>query len=302
MGVTTLEEKLGVTTLEQKPVLTRRQFLKLSGLAAAAVGFYAGEIARHEIDIVQKTIVIPRLPEAFNGFRIVQVSDIHFREYTEPSFIKLVLHEVNSLKPDLVALTGDFVSYVPMARHMSIPWAYECGELLKRIQCVQRYAVLGNHDCIVNEAAAADALTTHGIPVLRNESIPIEREGKRVWLAGVTDSLEGSPRSDFAKAFPRMARADGEPVILLAHEPDVAPVAAKHGYDLMLSGHTHGGQVRIPLLPALQLPPLGEDYVEGHFQVGAMQLYVNRGIGTVGVPFRLNCPPEITVLTLTTPG
>jgi predicted MPP superfamily phosphohydrolase len=290
---------MGVSTLEQqKSVLTRRQFLRLSGLAAAGLGFYAGEIARHEIDIVQRTIVIPGLPEVFKGFRIAQVSDIHYKEFTETSFVKLVIHEVNALKADLVALTGDFVSYGPVERHRSIPWAYECGELLTRIQCPMRYAVMGNHDCIVNEAAATDALTTHGIPVLRNESIPIEREGKRIWLAGVTDSLEGSPKSDFAKAFPKTARADGEPVILLAHEPDVAPEAAKYHYDLMLSGHTHGGQIRIPFLPPIHLPPLGKDYIEGHFQVGPMQLYVNRGIGTVELPFRLNCPPEITVFTL----
>jgi predicted MPP superfamily phosphohydrolase len=87
-------------------------------------------------------------------------------------------------------------------------------------------------------------------------------------------------------------------VILLAHEPDIAPEAAKHNVDLMLSGHTHGGQVRIPFLPPVMLPPMGKDYVEGHFQVGPMQLYVNRGIGAVQLPFRFNCPPEITVITL----
>jgi predicted MPP superfamily phosphohydrolase len=289
---------MGVATLEKKPVVTRRQFLGLSAATMAGFGLYAGEIARHEIDVVRRRVVLSGLPEVFNGFQIVQISDIHLMEFTEPSFLKLVLHEVNALKPDMVVLTGDFVSYGPIARQRSIPWAYKCGELLTRIKCPARYAILGNHDCVVDQGAATDALTSHGIPVLANASLPIEQEGKRFWLAGVTDALEGTPRPDFANAFPRTAQADGEPVILLAHEPDVAPEAAKHGYQLMLSGHTHGGQVRIPFVPPVYLPPLGKQYLAGQFQVGPMQLYVNRGIGSVGVPFRLNCPPEITVLTL----
>ncbi|HEX3435400.1 MAG TPA: metallophosphoesterase [Pseudacidobacterium sp.] len=289
---------MAVSTLERTSLLTRRQFLGLSATAVAGFGLYVGEIARHEIDIVQRTIIINGLPEAFKGFRIVQVSDIHLREFTEPAFLKLVLHEVNALKPDLVALTGDYVSYGPIEKRRAIGWAYECGELLTRIQCPLRYSVLGNHDCIVDPDAATDALTTHGIPVLSNESVPLERDGKRIWIAGVADALEGPIRSDFAKAFPKTANADNERVILMAHEPDVAPNAAKYGYDLMLSGHTHGGQIRIPFLPAMHLPPLGQKYVEGHFQVESMQLYVNRGIGTVELPFRFNCPPEITVITL----
>jgi predicted MPP superfamily phosphohydrolase len=287
-----------VSALEKKSPLTRRQFLGLSGLSVLGLGLYACEIARHEIDIVHRTIVIPRLPETFKGFRIVQISDFHYKEYTEAFFIKLVIHEVNALKPDLVVLTGDFISYSPAGPDKSIPWAYECGELLTRIECRQRYAVLGNHDCVVDGAAVTDAMTTHGIAMLNNEAVPLERNGKRIWLAGVRDALAGHPGPDFGKAIPKTAQADGEPVILLAHEPDIAPTAAKYNVDLMLSGHTHGGQVRIPFLPPMMLPPLGRNYVEGAFQVGPMQLYVNRGIGSVGLPVRFNCPPEITVITL----
>lgn len=287
-----------VITAEKERLLTRRQFLTLSGLSVAGFALYAGEIARHELEITQRTIVIPGLPDSFKGFRLVQVSDIHYKEFTEKSFVELVVHEVNGLKPDLVALTGDFVSYGPLAKHRSIGWAYECGELLSKIECPQRYAVLGNHDCIVNEAAAKDAITCHGIPVLSNEAVPIERDGKRIWLAGITDALDSRVRPDFEKAIPATAGGDGERVILMAHEPDILPKVAKYDVDLMLSGHTHGGQVRIPFLPAMYLPPLGEKYVEGHFQLGRTQLYVNRGIGAVTLPFRFNCPPEITVLTL----
>jgi uncharacterized protein len=287
-----------VIAAEKERVLTRRQFLGLSGLSVLGLALYSGEIARHEIDIVHRTFVIPGLPESFKGYRIVQISDIHFREFTEASFVKLVLHEVNTLNADLVVLTGDYVSYGPLEKRRSIPWAYECGELLTRIECPQRYAILGNHDCIVNEAAAMDALTTHGIPVLNNQAVPLERDGKRIWLAGIADALNGNPGPNFEKAIPQTALGDDERVILLAHEPDILPRVAKHNVDLMLSGHTHGGQVRFPFVPPMHMPPMGKKYVEGYFQMGHTQLYVNRGIGTVGLPFRLNCPPEITVITL----
>jgi predicted MPP superfamily phosphohydrolase len=135
--------------------------------------------------------------------------------------------------------------------------------------------------------------------VLDNQAIPLERDGKRIWLSGLADVLNGKPKPDLDKAIPKAARIDDEAVILLGHEPDFAPeVAKRNNVDLMLSGHTHGGQVRIPFLPAMMLPIMGREYIEGHFQLGSMQLYVNRGIGAVTLPFRFNCPPEITVITL----
>jgi uncharacterized protein len=103
---------------------------------------------------------------------------------------------------------------------------------------------------------------------------------------------------DLDKSIPPASRIDGEPVVLIIHEPDVLPVVARRNVDFMLSGHTHGGQVRFPFVPPLYLATLGKKYVEGHFRLGPTQLYVNRGIGTVGVPFRFNCPPEITEITL----
>jgi uncharacterized protein len=287
---------MDVIAPEMKSVLTRRQFLGLSGIGIVGVALYASEIARHEIDVVHRTIQIRRLPDAFKGFRIIQISDIHYKEFTEPFFVKLVVHQVNALKADLVVLTGDFVSFGPFEVRRSAPWAYQCAQLLTRIECPQRYAILGNHDCIVSPRAVTDALTSHGIPVLDNRAVPLERDGKRIWLSGIADALIDRP--DLDRAIPEAARIDDEPIILLAHEPDFVPEAAKRNVDLMLSGHTHGGQVRFPFVPPMMLPPMGRQYVEGHFQIGPTQLYVNRGIGAVGLPFRFNCPPEITVLTL----
>jgi predicted MPP superfamily phosphohydrolase len=127
--------------------------------------------------------------------------------------------------------------------------------------------------------------------------MPIERGSSRIWLAGIDDPVLGRPDAD--RTMPAAIRNQAqEPIILMCHAPDfIDPLAthpASNSIALVLSGHTHGGQVRIPLLGAMHLPPGGRKYVEGLFNVGSMQLYVNRGIGAVGVPFRFNCRPEIT--------
>ena len=277
--------------------LTRRNFLWMAAGSAAGLAFYAGEIARHELEIIYLTINLPRLPDAFAGMKIVQISDLHFREYTEAAFLEAIVRRVNEVAPDLVVLTGDFVSNNPLPKHFSIKLGYQCAEILNRIQCPLRYAILGNHDAIVSARAVTDALHTQGIPVLADSSVPIERDGHRIWLAGTKDALEQKP--DLAAALPAGRRPDHEPIILLVHEPDYADRALGRKIDLMLSGHTHGGQIRIPFLPPLLLPGMGTKYVHGHFRLpDGMQLYVNRGIGAVNLPFRFRCPPEITVITL----
>lgn len=273
--------------------LTRRSFLKLSAVAAGAFALYAGEIARHELRVEEHTLHLPRLPEAFRGMRVVQISDFHYAEFSEGWFLREVVDRVNRLKPDMVVLTGDFVSYGPLPKSYARRHAGPCAEILSKIECPLRYAIMGNHDCMVGEQHVMGPLRENGIPVLENEAVPLERERQRLWLAGLDSA-------DQWKSHPERAipRAGGEPIIVLAHEPDILPEIAKYKADLMLSGHTHGGQVRLPFVGAVVLPPLGKKYVEGLYQYGATQLYVNRGIGTVGMPFRLNCPPEITVLTL----
>jgi hypothetical protein len=132
--------------------------------------------------------------------------------------------------------------------------------------------------------------------VLANSLVPLERNGQRIWLAGIKDVLEGKP--DLDAALPAR-KSEHEPVILLAHEPDFADYAVGRQVDLVLSGHTHGGQILLPLLPPLFLPDMGIKYVHGLFRMrDGMQLYVNRGIGAVTLPFRFRCQPEITVITL----
>jgi predicted MPP superfamily phosphohydrolase len=285
------------TALFAETLTTRRNFLRLAAGSAVGLVFYAGEISRHELELLEVTIRLPRLPDAFAGMKVVQISDFHFQAYTEAMFLEGIVRKVNALAPDLVLLTGDFVSSNPLPQHTNVKLAYHCAEILSRIDCPLRYAIMGNHDALVGAHAVTDALTTHGIPVLANRSVPLERQGQRIWLAGVEDVLMQRP--NLATALPPGLRRNGETTILLVHEPDFADYAMGQQVDLVLSGHTHGGQILFPFLPPLMLPDMGTKYVHGHFRLGdGMQLYVNRGIGAVTLPFRFRCPPEITAITL----
>jgi hypothetical protein len=282
---------------DSSPRITRRHFLVGTGAAAAGLALYSGEIARHELDLVPRTLVVSNLPSAFRGFRIVQISDIHLDEFTEPFFLERVVRHVNALNADLVVLTGDFVTHGSLTFLNGRDAAHHCGEILSTLTCPRRYAILGNHDVSVSAPLVIESLTSNGIPVLVDQHVAIERNGSRFWLCGVNDPGTTNPRLELA-----VPPAPDGPVILMAHEPDYADTVRQHPrgqlVDVMLSGHTHGGQIRLPFLGALVLPPMGQKYVEGLFHLGKMQLYVNRGIGAVGLPFRLNCPPEITVITL----
>jgi len=281
--------------------MSRRTLLQAGAAGAAALAVYASEIERHWIEVVHTEIRLAGLPEAFHGHRVAQLSDIHMDEFTEPFFVRAAVDRINRLRPDLVLLTGDFVSDQPLGVRFATGAAWQCANLLTGLQCQRRYAVLGNHDFAVGPQPIIEALTANGITVLENTHLPLEKNGSRLWLAGVEDPLQGSP--DPEAAIPASIRnIASEPVILLCHAPDYADTLAEHAVGraigLMLSGHTHGGQVRLPLIGAMQLPELGKKYVHGHFRFGNMQLYVNRGLGTVGVPFRFDCPPEITLHTL----
>jgi predicted MPP superfamily phosphohydrolase len=284
-------------TPPQPSRFTRRSFLIGTGTVAAGLALYSGEIARHEIEIVYRPIAITNLPAPFHGYRIVQLSDIHLDEYTEPFFLERLVHQVNALAPDLVLLTGDFITHGSLTFIAGGHAVRRCAEILTTLTAPLRYAILGNHDVAFNGPLVIEALTSHGTPVLVNQYLPIERNGARLWLCGVDDP--GTSHPDLDLTLP--TNPDG-PVILMAHEPDFADHVIAHPrgplVDLMLAGHSHGGQIRLPFLGPLILPPMGEKYPEGHYRFNRMQLYVNRGIGTVGLPFRLNCPPEITVVTL----
>jgi uncharacterized protein len=265
------------------------------------LALYAGEIERHWIEITHRDVVLPGLSAVFDGFRIAQLSDIHMDEFTEPFFLRDAVSRINAMNPDAVFLTGDYVTSGLGPKKFAVGAAWQCANLLKALACRQRYAVLGNHDMLVSEDDVTEALKSNDITVIRNGCVAMERSGGRFWLSGIGDPVVGAPRPDLSVP-PSIRNLANEPVVLLCHAPDYADElvtqAAGQAVSLMLSGHTHGGQVRLPLIGALDLPDLGKKYVEGWFQLGRMQLHVNRGIGTVGVPFRFNCPPEISMLTL----
>lgn len=290
-------------TTEAPPIqqISRRSFFKGATYGAGGLALYAGEFERHWLEVVHKNIVIQNLPPSFDGMRVAQLSDIHLDEFTEPFLLRDAIDQINRVRPDLVLLTGDYVSAEVLPPNLTVQAAWQCGKLLNRIECAQRYAIFGNHDVWAGEEHVGDALRSHGITVLKNACVPIERGQDRIWVAGLDDPLDGKP--DPSQAVPSSIRnVAAEPVILMCHEPDYVDDLRSHpvgqAVALVLSGHTHGGQIRLPFLGALRLPPLGRKYVEGLFQVGNMQLYVNRGIGSVGVPFRFDCRPEITIFTL----
>jgi predicted MPP superfamily phosphohydrolase len=277
--------------------MTRRRFVVASAFTAGAVAFYSNDVARHEIDVTHPTFYVKKLPPAFEGFRIAQISDLHLEEYTEDYFLRRVIDHVNDLAPDMVLVTGDFISRGPLTPVVSFQAAGRCAELLSRLRCPLRFGILGNHDAAVSSQAVRFHMEDNGLPMLVNECTRVERKGDHIFLAGLDDTEFGKPDLDAT-----LPKSPDAPVILLVHEPDYADTVIAHPkakeVDLILSGHTHGGQIRLPFFGPIALPPNGRLYPEGHFQVGTSQLYVNRGIGTVGVPFRLNCPPEITIATL----
>jgi predicted MPP superfamily phosphohydrolase len=294
-------ETMAVSTSSQDLRLTRRRFLKATLGGAAGLALYAGELERHFIQISRQEVHVPGLPSAFDGMRIVQLSDIHLDEYTEPFFLRDAIDHINRLNPDAVFLTGDYVTWGISTRKYAEGAAWHCAGLLAELKCSARYAILGNHDVMVNSPLVVSALKDNGMTVLVNSYVPIERGNSRFWLAGLDDPIFGDPDPDLAIPVSIRNRPD-EPVVLMCHAPDYADdllaYPAGKSVALMLSGHTHGGQVRLPFVGAMQLPPMGKKYVEGWFRLGGMQLYVNRGLGSVGVPFRFDCPPEITLHTL----
>jgi uncharacterized protein len=263
--------------------LSRRKFLQAASTlvagSALAVAADATLFQPNEPQLVEIEIPLARLPEAWDGFRIAQLSDFHYDPYFSAVPIRKAVAAVNRLRPDVAVLTGDFVSTSLLGRNHHAKQAANaidpCAALLRELRIIR-------------------TLEAQGIPVLRNRSTALVRGDARLWFAGIDDALEADPDLPLSlQGIP-----PNECVILLAHEPDFAVEASRFSVDLQLSGHSHGGQVRLPLLGAPVLPPMGLLYPRGLHRLGGLTLYTNVGIGTVVLPIRLNCPPEITLITL----
>ncbi len=249
--------------------------------------------------VVRREFVLPRLPERMNGFTIALLSDFHYDPIFSVHPLRAAIPLVNNLRPDLIALTGDFVSVPDFGDSLKAALAAEpCAQLLRQMKAPHGlWAVLGNHDNDTDPEHVTHALEAVNIHVLINESQPIERDGARFWLSGVNDVF--SHDADVPKTLQGVPA--GESVVMLVHEPDYADVVCRYPVDLQLSGHSHGGQIRIPFLPPLYLPRWAKKYIWGTYHVGPLTLYTNPGLGTIEIPMRLNCPPEITFVTLHSP-
>jgi uncharacterized protein len=281
--------------------LTRRQFVRraalgLAGFAGAGLSLdgFVGEPHHPMTERVE--VRLSRLPEAFEGFRIAQITDIHFGPYMDQEQLGKAVRLAQEFNPDVVTLTGDFVSH-PMgkrdgpdgARH-----AEPCADVFARWKGVRIMAALGNHDHWNDAKIVAGALAERGIRVLRNRAEAVEREGQRLWIAGIDDLLDGAP--DLRQTLLGIPR--DETTVLMAHEPDFADYATNFPVDLQLSGHSHGGQVRIPGIGPIILPRMAHKYHSGLHRVGRLQVYTSRGIGVINPPVRVNCPPEVSLITL----
>ncbi len=280
---------------------TRREFLraalKWSAGAGLATAAYGGFFERTHVVVRRVEVPLERLPEAFDGLTIAQLSDLHYHPYFSASVIRHAVEVVVKLEPDMIALTGDFVTVPALRKYdrKAAENAVPCADLLTPLKAkLGRFAVLGNHDSHTDPELVTEALSDRGIRVLHNEAVPIERDGARIWIAGVGDVLTGFSNLDATlKPIPSSDR-----VILLAHEPDFADEAARHSVDLQLSGHSHGGQVSLPLVGPPVLPEMGRKYPRGLRRVRRTALYTNVGLGTIIVPIRVLAAPEVTLLTL----
>ena len=264
----------------------------------AALGFaYASVVETNTIVTETVDFRLPRLGPEFDGLRVAQISDLHFRPYTGEREIAAAVKAVNDAHPDLIVLTGDYVTSTWLFRigQRTADGIEDCAEILKQLSApLGVYAVLGNHDWGTDPDRIAEALRAVGITVLRNQAIAVERGHSRLWIAG-TDCAYFH-HADLQRTLSPVR--DNDPVLLLAHEPDFADFAAFYPVDLQLSGHSHGGQIVAPIMGAPFLPPMGRKYVRGRFRVRKMQLYTNRGIGVGGAPVRYNAPPEVTLVRL----
>jgi predicted MPP superfamily phosphohydrolase len=285
------------------PSPARRRFLEQTAVLISATGFAAAGYGllygRHNVEVVRQRIRLARLPKAFEGFRIAQLSDVHIGPFTTADYIRNCVAITNGLKPDLVVLTGDYISWDPEAE----------GEAVRALEGLRAphgvFGCLGNHE---QEGKIEEPITrlfaAQGIRILRQERAAIRLSDETLNLIGIDEPRGEEWEHD---VYRRMQQVQGLVMpgtvnILLLHDPGVFDYAAELGVpiDLTLAGHTHGGQLSLDFVHrGLNLGRLVTHYVSGWYEKGERQLYVNRGIGTTGFPIRLGARPEISVFELT---
>jgi predicted MPP superfamily phosphohydrolase len=266
----------------------RRRFLKAAGglaLTGAAGLSYTRWVEPGWYDVERVTLRIRVLPDNRAGTRLAQISDLHLSQYAGPEQLNEAVQTINSLRPDAVLLTGDYVGDDAGSAQGLI-------EPLRGLKA-PAFAVFGNHDYWTDQDKVAGYLDEADVRVLCNQAVQF---GEGLWLAGLDDVWSGRPN---LRTTLQEVPADAA-TLLLAHEPDFFDTVIQSGapVTVQLSGHSHGGQVRIPGLGAPVLPYLGKRYPIGLRRVGDRQIYTNRGLGVWPLPYRFNCRPEITLFTL----
>ncbi len=274
----------------------RRDSLLFAGaVALISVGglLYARFVEPAWPRVVRLELTLPRLSLEFDGYRIVHISDLHVDEYTSPARLARFMLLVNQQDPHTVAITGDFVN------HHAERFAPAIAVGLRLLTpCDFTVAVLGNHDHQTHPASIRGALDQAGVLDLSNTVLTLRRGSAELHLAGVDSVWSAHDRLDLVLT---RLPASGA-VVLITHEPDFADTSAATGrFDLQLSGHSHGGQVRLPVFGPPRLTRLGEKYYTGRYDVNGMILYANQGLGMLPPRVRFRCRPEITVITLRAP-
>jgi len=275
----------------EKDFLLRRQIQLASARLQEA--FRADGFNPKTFDTVTLTVNIRGLDPIFEGYQVAVIADLHLGQWLTPARLAGVVSMVNALEPDLIAIPGDLVSY-DLERY-----AAPLRENLKALKAKDGVVVsLGNHDHWAGASKVRQVLKDAGVTDLANDAVPIRKGKAELWVSGV-DSVK--VHTDHLEKVLEKIPLRSTPGILLVHEPDFADIAATTGrFALQLSGHSHGGQVALPLLGVPIRGNYFKNYYSGTYQVKDMVLHVNRGLGVNVVWLRWNCRPEITVVTLRT--
>lgn len=271
-------------------MISRRTFLRaglLLGGAMLADGFV---IEPRRLDLQKIAVKINGLTPEFDGFTICQITDVHHSPLVSLEYIKSIVEKANGLKPDLTVLTGD---YIDEDKDYMAPSVKALSGLRARHGAV---SILGNHDYYAGKGYAEDVFASNRMRLLKDSHMLIGSGKSALCIAGTSDYLEGRPDAKRA-----LSGVDPEvPRILLSHHPDYSEyLPPDERIDLVLSGHTHGGQVRLPFAIAPVMPSeFGQKYSGGLVANKNTQVYVSRGVGVVMIPVRFNCPPELTFIRL----
>ncbi|NLG28819.1 MAG: metallophosphoesterase [Chloroflexi bacterium] len=283
------------------PTLTRRRFLRLGVAlgAGALVASYPVCIERSIVLTNHYRVAVPHLPLAFAGLRVVHLTDLHYGPLVPLSLIRSVVARANALHGDLIVCTGDYVHHLRASQERTLELVDTVWQALAELTApLGVYSVLGNHDHWADTERSLHWLARTGQDV-QHRAVVLERDGARLWLVGAGDYWEDHRAlDDLLDDLPT-----GDCRIVLAHNPDTADSDYAGRVDLMIAGHTHGGQVRLPGLGASVVPVRNKRYIRGLLRSDRGEpLFISSGIGWAGLPVRLACYPEIAVLELVTEG